>query len=154
MNRILISAVAAAAMATSAFAYTDASDSMVEAVRGTLTEVGVEATMVEELTDGQIASIYMASTSEMDDAQLEQEVKKFLSNEQLDAEAETGVNVGINVDGGANSMMQIVDNLLTDSGFEVDVTTLTDSQIAAIYLAATSTDDESREKQKIEAILQ
>lgn len=156
MKRILIAAIAATSMATSAFAYTDATESMVNSVREILDELEIDAINVEDLSDTQIASIYMAGTSAMDESEKEKEVRSFLTDSQLEKEADAGptLETGVNVDGGSKTMMGMVQDLLDEHSIDTDVSTLTDAQIAGIYIAATSSDDESRQKDRIEAILE
>ncbi|KAF0676004.1 hypothetical protein [Profundibacterium mesophilum] len=155
MKRILIAAIAASSMATSAFAYTDASETMVNAVAEILDSLEIDSVNVEDLSDTQIASIYIAGTSSSDQSEKEKEVRSFLTDKQLEQEADAGptLETGVDIDGGSATMMEMVQNLLDENDIDADVSTLTDAQIAGIYIAGTSSGEEGRQKDRIEAIL-
>lgn len=55
--------------------------------------------------------------------------------------------------GGHSQQAMMVDNLLSTYAMNVDVSSLTEDQVAELYLALTSTDDRAEAQQKVEAVL-
>ncbi|SFI86278.1 hypothetical protein [Jannaschia pohangensis] len=147
---------AATLTATSAFAYTGVSPTIVAEVEQVL-ETEYSDYTIEQLNDQQVIEIYLASTSTDDGSTKRNRIEAVLADESpMSAAVETRRAAAVEGDfmvyEGENSIVTSVQNFLTSEGFEVDASTLTDAQVAELYFLATSSNG-STDAQDIEAIL-
>ncbi|APX89678.1 hypothetical protein BV394_08070 [Brevirhabdus pacifica] len=140
MKRILLAAVAAAPlMMGAAHAYTDAPRMMVDSVENILGEFNYDI-QAEVLTDAQLSAIYLAANNGLSESDMRAEIESALASDMV-----TGAE--------GNASIAAVQNILDRMGYEVDATTLSNEQVAAIYLAGTSADMQSDARSKVASAL-
>ena len=141
MKRIVLAAATALPlMAGAAFAYTDAPASMVSSVKNMLETSGFADVDVETLTDAQLSSIYITSNSEMSPNEKKNQIESALKQDTKMRAAD-------------NASVDSVQLILDRMGYKVDASTLTQSQIAEIYIAANSDGMVSDRQRAIESAL-
>ncbi|UWQ17484.1 hypothetical protein [Jannaschia sp. M317] len=150
----VISTAAALSLTAPALAYTGVSPTMVDSVENILETNGFANYDMTTLSDEQIVEIYALTQGDAPEAQ---QIKQVLAGEGTGyalserrmtlAEAD---ELGLEPIGEA-SVVKSVQNFLDRQGFEVDASTLTDTQIAEIYFRAFDSDNGDRDE--IETIL-
>ena len=157
MKNVILSAVSVFALSTAAFAYTDAPAAAVAEAEEELRLAGYDIP-VEALTDRQIYAINAATMSESP-SEKQAALKAILTRaqENYDASSSTYMDSTTTADADmvfpANSLRDAIAPVLAKRNYDVDVDTLTDEQVAAIYIAAFSESSEEDLRNKIDAQL-
>lgn len=146
MTRILLMTAAATALtATAATAYTGVSPSLLASARNVAEEVGLDVDFTR-LTDEQVIEIYAAGQGNDAGEQLQLVRAAVEGTGALDdVTARRVILVDPDETGlmpmGENSVVTSVQNWLNGQGYEVDVSTLSDNQVAELYFLAFSNPD-------------
>ena len=140
MKRLILAATTAMPlMFGTAYAYTDAPATMVDAVDNILGTYGYDVD-VEALTDAQISRIYVTANSEAGEADIRNEIDEAL---RFDAIASaTGT-----------SSRATVQNNLDRLGYDVNTATLSDEEVSRLYVELNSEGSAAERRQAVESIL-
>lgn len=129
MKRLMMTAAAVALTATASFAMT--SDQLRDNVKAQLVEYAPEV-QVETLTDDQVVQIYMvvadSSSSTADKSGSIQEIIEGTRAEYYAEMADGDIDLNIEV----NNMREILQAKLDIRGYDYDVSTLSDEEVAAL----------------------
>ncbi|WP_179379225.1 hypothetical protein [Jannaschia marina] len=157
MTRFAIFA-AAALTATSAAAYTGVSPTILAEVESLLEKEGYEQYKIEQFSDDQVTELYLASTSTDTENEKQGRIDAILS-EVVDPDAEVILvtpeeAARIQAERDADtSVEEAVQASLDSLGYDVDVTALTDAQVAELYFLTTSESEMEMQKSEIETII-
>ncbi|UWQ20036.1 hypothetical protein [Jannaschia sp. W003] len=145
---ITATALALALAATGAQAYTGVSPTLLADAQRTVSELGLDVDF-DALTDEQVIEIYFAGSEDMASEKIrkieaalngEGTARAILERRVVVRDVNGDGTVGFDENGlmpqGENSVVASVQNYLDVNGFDVDASTLTDAQVAEIYLTA------------------
>lgn len=124
-----------------------ASRATTDAVQNILDRMGYEAD-ASTLDDAQLTQIYLAANGQGSVSEKRAKIEAVMPGMKMSG----GMNMNMDMD--MMGMSATVQDILQRDGFDVDVATLSDDQMAQIYLAATSGNSPAERKAKIEAALQ
>lgn len=140
MKRILLAAVAAAPlMIGTAHAYTDAPQMMVDSVENILEDFNYDID-ASVLTDAQLSAIYLSANNGDSESDIRAEIESALKSDIVEGAS-------------GNASVAAVQNILDRLGYSVDARSLTNEQVAEIYLVGTSDDMQADTRSKIAAAL-
>ncbi|SDY56942.1 hypothetical protein SAMN05444004_10221 [Jannaschia faecimaris] len=149
---------AAALTATSAAAYTGVSPTIVESVETTLAGAAYEGYSVEQMSDAQVLEIYLATTSTDNVNAGTGRIDAVLA-ELRDPEAETVVvtpEEAARIKAARDAEPSVVETVqaqMNTRGIEIDVSTLTDAQVAELYFLTSSESESQQQRTEIETII-
>ncbi|NBC88533.1 MAG: hypothetical protein GVX90_03405 [Alphaproteobacteria bacterium] len=145
MKRILIST--AAILGTAAPALADA-DMLRDRLETKLGDIAPEVD-VSALSADQVTALYADLASEDSAAEQRRSVDAIVADSQYRMDPETTDMTAL---GGRNDIRAVVADMMSEEPVDVDVDTLSDEQVAALYLELTGGDDS--DATAIEAIVQ